>query len=674
MVQALALVLPFQGAISVAGVALTTASGALTVAGSLLNAAAGLAISAALAPRPEAPPIQDQQRTLQQDTGPRIRHVGKVRVAGTRVFLRSKEGFVYQILVHGAGGPYRIDGIQVENEPVTLDENGYATDERFQQGGRSLLRILTRTGQDPSPYYEELNAVFPEWTQNHRLDGLCTSLMIREQGRANEYSNTWPSDPPTVSLELHGPAVLDPRDGQTKFTANASLQLADFAERHLGLAGLIDQEFLRAAADVDDELVATPEGQEARWELNGSYSLTEDPRSVFRQWLEAYGMDVRFLPTGRMAILPGQYEEPTVVYTRDDVEAVERLNNGPGQMEIYTRLPWTYVDRDLNYLATSGARYIDEEAEAQLGRSYVSRETAALEVAGTHWRGQRAAKVRTRRDNPSRRLVLRMRERAIRGHLERCVRLDLFPENVAGVYRVKSSGLDERTGKITQVLEAADPTAYDFPVNDYKPRQELPPDQEESVIPALAGFNAAAEGVQTAQNALAAGIRIVWTGPNPTPYIPYVQVAVAGSGEWGTPLPANEDTTTIFFGPAPDGAAFDVRGAYQTVAGDFGAFTTVTNVVARAATTTPQPPSAISVPGAATGPVSITLTTWNDTSLWQTAIQRDGVEVTRFDSARGEEIIVEDDPGPGTYEYTATSINVSDAESVPTAGQTVTIT
>jgi len=676
VVQAIGLLLPASlgPSITIGGIALTNAAGALTIAGTLLNTVAGLAINAALAPRPEAPVPQDQQRALQQSTGPRVVHVGRNRVAGTRVFLRSKGGFVYQLIVHGASGPYRIDGVYVDNEPVTLDAEGYVTDERYQQGGRSLLRILTRTGEVPSAHYQELTDVFPEWTANHRLDSLCTSLMIREQGRADQYASMWPSDPPTVSLEIHGPQVVDPRDDVSKFTANASASLGAFAERHLGLEGFIDQDFLKNAVDVDDVQVITPEGAEPRWELHGSYNLTEDPRTIFRQWMEAYGMDIRFLPSGKMALLPGTYEEPTVVYTMDDILAVHNVDNGPGQLSVYTQLPWTYVDHDLNYLATSGARYVDDDLEAFFGRAYTARETGAFEQVGTHWRGQRAARVRTRRDNPKRTIALQLREAAIRGHLERYVRLDVPQASVAGVYRVTASNFDIETGAVTQTLEAMDTTTFDFAVDEYEPRQELPADQEETVIAELADFAVGAEGTQVAQNALSAGIRASWTGPNIAPYIPRIEISEAGRNQWTVAPSLDEDSLTHLFAPLTDGSAYDIRGAYQTIAGEIGEYTTFTNVIARAATTTPQPPTAISATDQGSGNALVSLTAWDEMSLWKTAIKRDGVEITRFVSAPGEEFEIEDQPGAGTYDYTATSINVSGDESAPTSVQTVTVT
>jgi hypothetical protein len=124
-----------------------------TLGGTLLSVglSLGLSILSGLLNQQNAPvPRQsDVQANIRQPLSARRRHHGRVKVGSVIVFGFRRDQKLY-ILHYIGEGP--IEGFVthfLDNKPVTLDIDGFVTDDQYQRGGRSRVQILTKLGTDP---------------------------------------------------------------------------------------------------------------------------------------------------------------------------------------------------------------------------------------------------------------------------------------------------------------------------------------------------------------------------------------------------------------------------------------------------------------------------------------------------------------------------------------------
>src|SRR5690606_39257394 len=94
------------------------------------------------------------------------------------------------------------------------------------------------------------------WTTEHRGRGIAYLML-----RLVNSSDIWPSGLPGISAVVKGKKVYDPRTGQTAWSDNWALCLADYlTNAKFGVretyASRIDEDFLIAATNTSDEIAA----------------------------------------------------------------------------------------------------------------------------------------------------------------------------------------------------------------------------------------------------------------------------------------------------------------------------------------------------------------------------------------------------------------------------------
>ncbi|MBU0644825.1 MAG: hypothetical protein KJ731_15800 [Alphaproteobacteria bacterium] len=677
------------GSLSVFGVTLVGAGGALTLAGSLVNIALINAAKGAFAKGQSAPSPDDIKTVFKQTVGQRFVHKGEVLTGGQVVFRRAKNGFYHQVTVHGHGGPYtimetRLDGdvVEIDVENFVANKYLYDTDDGGfwdPEGGlpenvSRRVYVETRTGQIPETHYSELTSYYPVWTENHRLDGLCSTYMRRQQVPAESYRDVFPTDPPVITLILRSPPVYDPRSDSDAYSDNAALQIADFiaSPDGLNMPVRVNMDWLSAAADdCDDAIPLAGGGTEPRYRISMTYSMTEAPQYILGRMLASCGSDIVLLPDGTFGIRAGKYDAPTVTLTSRDIIGFDEVNNGPDLLDYFTELPFTYTDRSLDYVSVTGDPWVREDLEAEFGASLVA-DTFDLSAVPSHGQARRLAKLKSYIDNPEKRITVRLHPRGLRAIRERLVALDFGI--LSGTYLIeKAPIIDSNTLQVTLQLSQFDFAATTWSTAEEGLVQTRPDDDTPSTIPTLANFNAAPSGVQTAQNSWAAAIGVAWDAPVSDALTPRIEVSPAGADTWTT-LVVTAIQTSVNSGILTDGALYDVRGCLVTPGGTKGAYVIEENVPALAVSTAPDAPSSLIVTDNADGTANVEVTASASASNWKTQVLRDSVVIFEFASEAGVVLEFTDSPGAGTYDYTAKAINVSQIESVLTPTVTATIT
>jgi hypothetical protein len=176
------------------------------------------------------------------------------------------------------------DGVQV---PVDVNGDGtgqYAADST----GIAFVHWEKKLGAPGEPEFPGLIAQVPsQWTVNHRQDG-CASCYIRLKWDATLF----PNGMPTITFDILGKPIFDPRTGLTGYSENPALCIRDYlTDPTMGLAEFpasIDNSLLIAAANVCDQSVALRAGgSEPQFSLNGSFSLDQVPADILSGLLSA---------------------------------------------------------------------------------------------------------------------------------------------------------------------------------------------------------------------------------------------------------------------------------------------------------------------------------------------------------------------------------------------------
>jgi hypothetical protein len=176
------------------------------------------------------------------------------------------------------------DGVQ-----VPVDGNGDGTGQYGNtDGGGAWVHWEKKLGAPGEPAFPGLIAQAPsQWTVNHRQDGRA-SCYVRLRWNATLF----PNGAPTITFDIKGKPVFDPRTGLTAYSENPALCTRDYLiDPVIGLAestASIDDTLVIAAANVCDQSVALRSGgSEAQYACNGSFSLDQVPKDIITGLLSA---------------------------------------------------------------------------------------------------------------------------------------------------------------------------------------------------------------------------------------------------------------------------------------------------------------------------------------------------------------------------------------------------
>lgn len=681
MVTAVAsLVLGSTTGVTLFGIGLTTATGALTLAGSLVNLAGSALLNYALTARPEqpdAPRPENIQINSKNEAAPRLCAVGRVKLGGNVVFHRAAGGISWRIVTHSHGAITEIESYLLNNVVVDVVRPGAVppagfivgdvTDDQYQKR-RPRVRIFSRLGAVPETPYPLATAEWPEWTENHRLDGQSSSLIICEQVSAEAYRAMYPRDEPQLQLIIKGRAIFDPRDDSTAFSENAALIINHFIESPDGLnaPGALDVETLKAQADIADlQRVLADLSTESRWRLGGVWTLSETPQAVLRRMLDACAGRIYLRPDGKGGLSLGYPAAPTVTLTFADLIEVQEVAPGPDRLSRYNILPARYSDHDLRFAEVDAQAWEDPARQVLDGE-----ETAPmldLTLAPSHPQARAAMKHRFHRDNPERRLRAVWKPRAQVAVYEQAVTLDLAELGLSGDWDVQGWNLHFRqdTGLLEAVsldLTSITPGRDTLLVEEHGIPQTVSDPSENDGLPAPVGFVAAGQGFKTASNSYVAAISVGWDAPASDVLQPILEYSEAGADVW-TVVPMSVEATTARIAPLVDGGDYDIALSFEAPDGTRGPRVVIAGVTAIAAGTVPLPPTGLTVLDQGSGQALVTVTASASEDQWRTIVYRDGVEIARLTSFASETMQFLDAPGAGEFTWTAVALNVSEKRS-----------
>lgn len=243
---------------------------------------------------------------------------GKRRAGGLLIFYhpRGKDFRYYVIAVAG----HRCKGVVrwwLNDEVVTVDGSGMVTSGKY---ANNAWLWFYRGTSDQAAHPTFVAETEGKWTTDHR--GRDTALIYAKFAMSDEVVQ---AGMPNITAEVEGKDdILDPRTDTRGYTRNASLVFYDWMRlsREEGGFGAypdeIDEDWVSAQANVCDEVVQTPGGPEARYELD-CYIQTGAAPSEVRDTLVTCCAGSFTYSGGKMLMRPGYFVPPSATLHERDL-------------------------------------------------------------------------------------------------------------------------------------------------------------------------------------------------------------------------------------------------------------------------------------------------------------------------------------------------------------------
>jgi hypothetical protein len=208
------------------------------------------------------------------------------------------------------------DGVQI---PVDGNGDGLGKYGATDGSGEAFVHWEKKLGAPGEAAFPGLIAQAPsQWTAAHRQDG-CASCYVRLKWSADLF----PNGAPTITFDIKGKKVFDPRTGLVAYTENPALCIRDYlTDTTLGMAessAAIDDSLVIAAANVCDQTVALRTGgTEAQYACNGSFSLDQVPKDIITGLLSAMAGTAVYAE-GKWKIYAAAYRGTSITLTDNDL-------------------------------------------------------------------------------------------------------------------------------------------------------------------------------------------------------------------------------------------------------------------------------------------------------------------------------------------------------------------
>ena len=199
------------------------------------------------------------------------------KVGGTRVFMETSgtdNEFLHVVIAMSEGEINSFDNVYLNNI--------ISSDSRF----NGVLNVYTHTGADNQTADSNLVSALPNWTSAHRLRGTAY-VYVKLKFDQDAYAQGLP----TITADIKGTKVFDPRNNSTAWSDNPVLAIRDYLTNTRygrGIAtSLIDDTSFIASANYCDATVSIGGATVKRYTTNGIVNTSQGSMSILKQLLTA---------------------------------------------------------------------------------------------------------------------------------------------------------------------------------------------------------------------------------------------------------------------------------------------------------------------------------------------------------------------------------------------------
>ncbi len=645
----------------------------------------GLALGARLLLGNKGPKPEDVQNNFRQATPGRTALYGKGKMGGPWVFGEAKDGDFHRVVALSARALTEIEEYWIDDKLVTLDGSGGVVEDPY----TDVVTIRSRLGADTETSYSELTAVFPEWTVNHRGDGVASLYSVFAGVKADQLSATYPSGIQTQTrVVAKGVQVLDPRDNSTEWSDNAALCALDYMGHESGFR-LPDSVLLtanaralwaQAADDCEDAITLKAGGTEPRYRLWGVYRYDERPADVLGRLMAACDARLQPTPDGGIAITVGKTRVPTVTLDESMVLSFDGVQRGKSILETANTITGQYTSVDHDWQAQDADPWVDDADVSERGEITQS---ADFICSPSHPQTRRLMKIAAHRANPEWRGTFIFSLAAMVAFGEREVNFRYSPFGIDGVFEVQDFQLlfgEESTPKAVQiVLQSMPATAREWTPDEEGTAPQADATSGSNAIPAVTGFT----GLIVRKTVGAAQVpyaQLSWDDPPSAALTVQVQGRETGATAWQA-IPVATDALTADSFVLSDGEEYEFQARHVSLSGKGGPWTASVVLTAVADPTAPGVVTGVTKTGGA-GQVVLGWTSPNSANYAAANIRRNTT------NNEGTATLVRTEYGPpstadswtdtalaaGTYYYWIKARNASGVESASVATGAVTVT
>jgi uncharacterized protein (DUF2141 family) len=242
---------------------------------------------------------------------------GQRKVGGTRVLLEAtgdNNEYIHLVLALSEGEVGAINNIYL-NDIVS-------TDERFDD----VLDIYKHTGSDTQTADTDLVSAVNDWTTDHRLQGTAY-LYVKLKYSQDAYSGGLP----TITADIDGAKVYDPRTSTTAYSNNPALCIRDYlinSRYGRGIeTSLIDDTTFNAAANYCEENVTIGGVSKDRYTCNGVVDTSSGSMDILKRLLTSCRGFLVF-SGGKYKLVIDKPETATFTFNEDNITGAWSISLG----------------------------------------------------------------------------------------------------------------------------------------------------------------------------------------------------------------------------------------------------------------------------------------------------------------------------------------------------------
>jgi hypothetical protein len=285
---------------------------------------------------------------------------GKRRVGGLLIFFHPI-GKQYRYFVIAVAG-HRCKGVTrwwLGDEEVTVSASGLVLSGKY---ANNAWLWFYRGTEDQEAHPTFVAETSGKWSAAHR--GRNTALIYAKFKMSDDVVQ---SGMPNITAEVEGKDdILDPRTDERGYTRNAALIFYDWMAMRREEGGFgayddeIDWDWVAAQANVCDELVAIPGGQEPRYEFDAYVQTGAAPSEVRDTFVICCAGSFTY-SGGKMLMRPGYYVPPSAQLKEEDLAGPITVPALMAGDQMANEVTGTYIEADKYQPADVPTRSIDAD-------------------------------------------------------------------------------------------------------------------------------------------------------------------------------------------------------------------------------------------------------------------------------------------------------------------------
>lgn len=426
--------------------------------------------------RPEVTPlaatVAGVTEEIVETAQPQAVVIGRMRVAGALAYVAErpngaqKNGFLYTVHAMAGHKARRIEQVFLDDDPISASKFA------------ALARVEWKLGTPTQgPLDLLVTGTGGEWSADHRGRGI---VLVGAELKYDE-SVFRGARPVVRALGEWLDEVYDPRTGTTGYSTNAALVTAwyltarDAAGVPYGF-GLdwqdLDEAALIASANICDEIVPIPGGQERRYQVNGAFRRDEPREQVLAKLEAAMAGTAHPAQDGKWRIQAGAWQPPIATITADWLRDAYEYRPDRPLDELYNVVRATYLRPDANWQVTDAPVLEDLDALAEdEGEEEASDLEFGLTTSG--WTVQRLMRIALAMNRLQGQLTLPCKLHGLTVRPGDVVTVEL-PDVPVATWRVRTLSIVDNAQATQLVLERWEPSLFGFDVAQYQPLGETP--------------------------------------------------------------------------------------------------------------------------------------------------------------------------------------------------------